>query len=346
MVGIKKLEKGDLLIREGEQSASMYWLQSGSLRLFKKKGNGFIELGVLHSGELVGEMSFLDDQPRSASVEALSKCDLIEIPRGKFDEVMKTLPSWLNSLVQTLVKRLRTTNNRLKEIENASTVYKQDEMGRTVKQHEFISTNELLRMCSALLLVATRKGEVAADRSVKIRATWVHIFAGNIAQIPVAKVSTFLETLNEAGVVRMEKDKDQSFIHVYSTDFLDRFITWAYDENLKPDEKRLPVTAKGVIICDMIYQYGNLASFGVAEQAPVDMAKVFQQASAAMNTNLPFELSSFQELVKAGLATELTMSQADEKVTQLQLAKFRQIYPCLNLRQRFLDLNEEKRSPG
>ena len=57
MVGIKHLDKGDILVKEGDQSGCMYWLQTGSLRLFKKKGNGFIELGIIHAGELVAEIS-------------------------------------------------------------------------------------------------------------------------------------------------------------------------------------------------------------------------------------------------------------------------------------------------
>ena len=115
MVSVKHLKKGDVLVKEGESSNSMYWVQSGTLRLYKKKGQGFIELGVVHSGEVVGEMSFLDNQPRSAFVEALQPCDVVEIPRGKFDEFIENQPSWLKSLIQTLVKRLRTTNNKVRE---------------------------------------------------------------------------------------------------------------------------------------------------------------------------------------------------------------------------------------
>ena len=152
MVSVKHLKKGDVLVKEGESSNSMYWVQSGTLRLYKKKGQGFIELGVVHSGEVVGEMSFLDNQPRSAFVEALQPCDVVEIPRGKFDEFIENQPSWLKSLIQTLVKRLRTTNNKVRELESASLVYSKDESGRSTKTHEFISMPEALKLCSAVLV--------------------------------------------------------------------------------------------------------------------------------------------------------------------------------------------------
>jgi CRP/FNR family cyclic AMP-dependent transcriptional regulator len=343
MVGIKKLEKGELLLQEGDSSSSMYWLQTGQMRLFKKKGTGFIELGVIHSGELVGEMSFLDNEPRSASIEALTKCELIEIPRGKFDEVMTSLPSWLHSLVQTLVKRLRSTNNRLREIESASTVYVKDAEGNTQKQHEFISTNEVLRLSSALVFCASRRAEQSPDRSVKIKSTWMHTTAGSIMNVPEAKITAFIDVLADAGVLRVEGEKDLKFIVISSPDFLDRFTIWLNEENLKPVEKRLPLSEKGMIICDMIYQFGNLQAFTGKESVMIDVSAIYMAASEALSTKLPFEMSSWPELVACGFAGELKAGDGGIKSAELMLTRFRGYYPYLNLRQRFTDLNETKR---
>lgn len=344
MVSIKHLQKGDLLLKEGDQSSAMYWVQAGALRLFKKKGAGFIELGIVHKGELVGEMSFLDNEPRSASVEAMDKCDVIEIPRGKFEELMKSQPNWLNSLVQTMVKRLRHTNNRLREIENASTVYVQNQDGGTSKQHEFLSTNEVLRLCMALIHAATRKGERKDDGSFEININWMHMFGGNIQQVAAAKLTTFLDVLDEAGVIRKEKKENKTFIYLASVEFLERFLSWAYEENLKPDEKRLVLSQKALVICDVIYQYGGLAAFGDEQTVPFNMEALYKKVAESTGRSHPFDLGCFQELVGAGLATELKVASNDEKLTDLNLEQFKNLYPFLNLRQRFIDLNELKRS--
>ncbi len=346
MVSIKHLQKGDLLLQEGDQSSAMYWVQSGSLRLFKKKGGGFIELGVIHKGELVGEMSFLDNEPRSASVEALDKSDVIEIPRGKFEELMQSQPNWLNSLVQTMVKRLRTTNNRLREIESASTVYVQDNAGGTSKQHEFLSTNEVLRLSTSLIHACSRKGEKGSDGTTAININWMHMYAGNIMQVPVAKVTTFLDVMEEAGVLRMEKVGDKTNVHLASIEFLDRFVSWLYEENLKSDDKRLVLSQKALVICDMIYQYGGLASFGNESLVQFNIEALYQKVADATGQGHPFDLGSFDELVSAGLATELRVASSNEKMTDLQLDEFKRLYPFLNLRQRILDLNEMKRAQG
>ena len=109
-----KLVTNQILLNEGEHSNSMYWLQSGQLLVSKRRGNEEIILGHIHSGELVGEISFLDEEPRSATVKAVTDCDLIEIPRETIESIYKVQPRWLETLVKTLAERLRKTNARIK----------------------------------------------------------------------------------------------------------------------------------------------------------------------------------------------------------------------------------------
>ncbi len=109
-----KVSKGDILLREGEIGDMMYWLQSGQLVAYKMRGTEQVQLGFIYSGELVGEMSFLDKEPRSATVKALSDCELIEIPQAKFDKFFESQPKWLQILLRTLNDRLRKANNRIK----------------------------------------------------------------------------------------------------------------------------------------------------------------------------------------------------------------------------------------
>lgn len=111
---IVTLEKGDVLIREGENSHSMYWLQKGQLSVHKRHGTEEILLGHVYSGEIVGEMSFLDDEPRSATVRAISDSELLEIQNDKYEKIFLTQPKWLQVLIRTLLDRLRRANARIK----------------------------------------------------------------------------------------------------------------------------------------------------------------------------------------------------------------------------------------
>lgn len=109
-----KLAENQTLLREGDHSNSMYWVQKGQLVVVKKRGLEEVILGHIHSGELVGEISFLDEEARSATVRAISECELVEIPRDAIEAIYKSQPKWLEILVKTLAERLRKANARIK----------------------------------------------------------------------------------------------------------------------------------------------------------------------------------------------------------------------------------------
>ena len=111
---IIELKAGEYLIREGEESAQMYYLQSGSMAVYKVKGGAENQIGTIYSGELVGEMSFLDKEPRSASVKAISEAKLLVIPFEKFEKYFDAQPSWYKALINTLLTRLRKANTRIR----------------------------------------------------------------------------------------------------------------------------------------------------------------------------------------------------------------------------------------
>lgn len=109
-----KLEPNQILLKEGEHSNSMYWVQNGQLVVTKKRGMEEVVLGHIYSGELVGELSFLDQEARSATVKAITEVELIKIPQETIDNIFKTQPKWLEILVKTLSERLRKANARIK----------------------------------------------------------------------------------------------------------------------------------------------------------------------------------------------------------------------------------------
>ena len=108
------LKPEQYLLREGEESHEMYFVKSGTMAVFKIKNNSEQQIGTIYAGELVGEMSFLDGKPRSASVRAISECELVVIPQEKLESVIKKQPNWYQALVKTLVDRLRRANCRIK----------------------------------------------------------------------------------------------------------------------------------------------------------------------------------------------------------------------------------------
>jgi cAMP-dependent protein kinase regulator len=71
---------GTCLVEQGSPGASLFLLARGSVRVTRVDAGGRSRhLGVLHEGAMFGELSFLSGGGRSASVVALSDCDLLEL---------------------------------------------------------------------------------------------------------------------------------------------------------------------------------------------------------------------------------------------------------------------------
>lgn len=109
---------GSLVVGEGDASLEAYVLCSGSIRLQRETSYGQFTLATLYAGDLLGEISFVDQQVRS--VDAYTETDV---------EVLVLNPVALSTLTErdhsftvalywaiwkSLSKKLRTTNERLR----------------------------------------------------------------------------------------------------------------------------------------------------------------------------------------------------------------------------------------
>lgn len=108
---LRFLSPGDLLFREGDKAECAFLVKKGKLRAFRS-GIKKITLGTIHAGEFLGEMAYIHNEPRSATVEALEDCELVEIPLGTLDLLVFSKPAWTKALLRTLCKRLHEANQK------------------------------------------------------------------------------------------------------------------------------------------------------------------------------------------------------------------------------------------
>ena len=64
------LEAGEWLFREGDEGDSAYLIEGGMLEVIRQADGQETVVGYLNEGEIVGEMSLIDELPRSASIRA------------------------------------------------------------------------------------------------------------------------------------------------------------------------------------------------------------------------------------------------------------------------------------
>lgn len=110
---LHKLQPDQILFKEGIPGDSAYLVKRGELVAWKIKDGQRVDLGKIKAGEFVGEMAHINQEPRSASVNAVTECELIEIPFGSLDPILFSKPSWSKALFATLSKRLKMTNEKL-----------------------------------------------------------------------------------------------------------------------------------------------------------------------------------------------------------------------------------------
>ena len=109
---LRFLSAKDLLIKEGDVANLVYIVKKGKLRAFTSKNGTEQTLGFINIGEFVGEMAYISGQNRTANVEAVEECELIEIPIGTFERILYKRPAWAKTMMMTLTKRLQQANEK------------------------------------------------------------------------------------------------------------------------------------------------------------------------------------------------------------------------------------------
>ena len=93
---LRTFDKGETVVREGEKGDTFYLIRSGSVDVFTRgmgKGDEQVSLGTMHEGDFFGEVALLTDKPRTATVVARDKVELMELSRANFDKIANKYPS-------------------------------------------------------------------------------------------------------------------------------------------------------------------------------------------------------------------------------------------------------------
>jgi CRP/FNR family cyclic AMP-dependent transcriptional regulator len=106
-----KLAADQALFVEGDPGNGCYRLETGLLKVSVISSSGGERiLAILGPGAVVGELSIIDELPRSASVTAIRDSELSFISRPQFATVAKEHPEIYRYITALLAARLRDTN--------------------------------------------------------------------------------------------------------------------------------------------------------------------------------------------------------------------------------------------
>jgi phosphopantothenoylcysteine decarboxylase len=112
----RTLEAGEVLFREGDPGTAVFIVRSGRLRITRHEGGGEAELGFADPGEMVGEMAFVDQAPRGATLTAIERTDLAVLDLESVRGALDAQPSWVRLMLQSLIGHLRETSEKVKSM--------------------------------------------------------------------------------------------------------------------------------------------------------------------------------------------------------------------------------------
>lgn len=104
---------GDVIFKEGSHGVAVYIIESGKVEISKDIQGKKLAIESLGPGELFGEMSFIDHEPRSATATALEDTVLELLDKDFIDSEFNQISSDFRGVVRNLVKRLRNTTQKL-----------------------------------------------------------------------------------------------------------------------------------------------------------------------------------------------------------------------------------------
>ena len=110
----KTYPKNAVVLTEGEMGDSLYMIQSGKVKVFIGDEDGReIILKILGPGDFFGEMSMIDKQPRSASVNTSEASTFLVLTHAAFEKCVEQSPRIANMVMRILAQRVREADRKI-----------------------------------------------------------------------------------------------------------------------------------------------------------------------------------------------------------------------------------------
>lgn len=139
-------KNGQTICREGEIGHSMFVLLKGSVEIvINSFSNNAQSLGCMQEGSFFGEMSLLEDNPRSATIVANSdEVILLEVEETDFPLLLVNAPSITFRLLLTLNNRLNAMLERIEQTDKKFAYqYRHNPVYATIQKLEVRSLHEI-----------------------------------------------------------------------------------------------------------------------------------------------------------------------------------------------------------
>lgn len=110
-------QPGEMITQEGEKDRDLYVLSEGTLEVSVKGDNGDVVVGEICPPEIIGEISFLNGSPRTATIKAKTEAKVYILNYYKVEQELAEIPPWFKLILRTLTQRMQSCSLKIKEME-------------------------------------------------------------------------------------------------------------------------------------------------------------------------------------------------------------------------------------
>ncbi len=119
MITLSQYKAGEVIVQENDFGETAYVIAQGQVEVTKGLHGQNVHLAYLGAGEIFGEMSMIDERPRSATVTAVTEILVNEIRRDDFFNSFQTDPKVALQLLKVLFERLRLADSMILQLQKS-----------------------------------------------------------------------------------------------------------------------------------------------------------------------------------------------------------------------------------
>jgi len=139
LITIRQYGPQETIIREHESGETAFVIEKGRVEVTKEKDGKAVHIAYLETGATFGEMSVVDDAPRSATVTALEETLVREIHRDNIYGAMKESPEAIIKFLKNIFERLREANMRIARLESGLSVAQPESVQPSAAPSHYVS---------------------------------------------------------------------------------------------------------------------------------------------------------------------------------------------------------------
>jgi CRP/FNR family cyclic AMP-dependent transcriptional regulator len=110
----QRFKRGERIVQQGQKSDALYIILAGHCRVVMTDSQGKeVILATLQAGDCIGEMSLIDNEAHSATVEAETQTDALVLGRAEFTRSLAASTSMAYAIMCGLVQRLRHADRKI-----------------------------------------------------------------------------------------------------------------------------------------------------------------------------------------------------------------------------------------